>query len=261
MIKTLTFFFFLLKTSIRASISIRGAFIFESILMILNHLIFFSIWWIFFQQFDDIAGWKIEEITTLMAVGIGAYGLMQISCGGIKQLSSVIINGDLDPFMTQPKNLLVHFIASKSLAKGWGNLMSASVLVFLGKLTSPSSLLIVALGIVCGCLVFTSAGIIMHSLSFWLGHIESLSHRYCESLFLFALYPTNIYSDFMQIVMFTLVPAGVIGYLPVELIRNFSWFKIFLTLGTTLIFCLLSFLIFYLGLKRYESGNKFGFRL
>ncbi len=259
--KTLSFFFSLLRTSIRGSISQRGAFLLESVLMIANNLIFLMMWWIFFRQFKDIDGWTLTDMIALNAIGMGAYGLMQICFGGVKQLARVILNGDLDPFMTQPKNLLLHLTGSKSFSKGWGSLMTTLILIFLGKFFTLSAITLIVISMICGCLVFTGFGIIVHSLVFWLGPIESVAKRYCDSLFLFALYPSHIYSGMLQVVMFTLIPAGIITYLPVELLRNFTWLKLTLLIGSSFAFLALAFFIFHLGLKRYESGNQFGMRL
>lgn len=259
--KTLTFFLALLRTSIRASISIRGAFLLEAGLMIANNLVFLLMWWIFFRQFKEIAGWTLTDMIALNAIGMGAYGLMHICFGGVKHLSRIILNGDLDPFMTQPKNLLIHLIGSKSLSKGWGHLMTSVILIFLGKLTTPFALAVILISMISGCLVFTSIGVIAHSLVFWLGSVESVSRKYCDSLFLFALYPTNIYSGLLQLVMFTIIPAGIIGYMPVELLRHFSISDLVILLSSSLFFFLLAFVIFHLGLKKYESGNQFGIRL
>ncbi|MEI8364826.1 MAG: ABC-2 family transporter protein [Parachlamydiaceae bacterium] len=245
----------------KASISKRGAFLIESALMIANNLIFFSIWWIFFRQFNDVAGWNFNDMIILMAVGTGGYGLMQICFGGVRNLSKIILSGDLDPFMTQPKNLLLHIAGSKSLSKGWGHLMTSVTLIVLGGITTPHTILLILIGILSGCLVFTSINVIAHSLPFWMGSVEGLSKKYCDSLFLFALYPTNIYSGILQVVMFTLIPAGVISYLPVELIRHFSWSRLLLLMGSSLCFLAISFIVFYSGLKKYESGNRFGTRL
>lgn len=257
--KTLEFFISLLRTSIRASISLRGAFLLESALMIANNLIFLLMWWIFFRQFKEISGWTMTDMIALNAIGMGGYGLMQICFGGVKQISRVILNGDLDPFMTQPKNLLIHLIGSKSLSKGWGHLMTTVILVILGNLFSSIPLILI--GMICSCLVFTAVGIIAHSLVFWFGSIEKVAKNYCDSLFLFALYPTNIYSGVLQLVMFTLIPAGIIGYMPVELLRSFSWFKLVTLLGSSVGFFCLAFVVFHFGLKKYESGNQFGMRL
>jgi len=260
-LKTFRFFLSLLHTSIRASISIRGAFLLESVLMVANNLIFLLMWWIFFKQFKQISGWTMTDMIALNAIGMGGYGLMQICFGGVKQISRVILNGDLDPFMTQPKNLLIHLTGSKSFSKGWGHLMTTIILVILGQFFTVSSIFLILLGMICSCLVFTSIGIIAHSLVFWFGSIEKVSKNYCDSLFLFALYPTNIYSGVLQLVMFTLIPAGIIGYMPVELLRSFSWLKLIALVGSALGFFSLSFIVFYRGLKRYESGNQFGMRL
>lgn len=259
--KGLIFFWQLIATSVKASLSVRGAFLTQSALIIANNIIFFTMWWIFFRQFNDIAGWHLKEMASLMAIGIGAYGLMQVCFGGVRQLSRKILSGDLDPLMTQPKNLLIHLISSRSLVRGWGHLLTTLLLIVWGGLFNLSTLILVVISVISGSLVFASIGIMAHSLAFWWGPIESLSQKYFDSLFLFALYPTNIYSGFLKFLMFTLIPAGIIGYLPVELIRNFSWPQLVLLVSSSLAFWGLAFFVFYIGLKRYESGNQFGVRL
>lgn len=260
MIKTLSFYLFLLKTSIRASLSRREAFLIEAALITINNLIFFSIWWIFFRQFQDIGGWKMIDMVALMAIGTGAYGLAEICFGGVKSLSNMIISGDLDPFLTQPKNALFHIAGSRSLAKGWGHLLTTLLLVTFSHMATWSNILLILICLISGCLVFTAMRIIAHSLPFWFGSVESLSRKYCDALFLFALYPTNIYSGLLQLVMFTVIPAGIIGYLPVEILRNFSWTNLFLLLISSISLFGLAFFVFYRGLKKYESGNQFGVR-
>ncbi len=259
--KTLIFFLALLKTSIRSSISVRGAFLIECVLMLGNNLIFILMWWLFFRQFKTIGGWTFNDMIALNAIGMGAYGLMQITAGGIKNLSRMILSGDLDPFMTQPKNILLQIASSKSYSKGWGYLITTTFLMFMGGLTTLKAVSLIVLCMVCGSLVFTSMGIIAHSLAFWIGPIESVSKKYCDSLFLFALYPTNIYSGVLEMMMFTVIPAGFIGYLPVELLKQFSFLNLALLIFGTASFLALSVFIFNLGLRRYESGNQFGFRL
>lgn len=260
MYKTLSFYVHLLQTSLKASATIRWNFLFEIFLMLLNNLIFFSMWWIFFMQFNDIAGWKLRDMSILMVIATGAHGLRQIFFGGVKLIARNITTGGLDPFMTQPKNVLLHIIGSKSLPKGWGHLCTSVTLIFLAGLTDFYTLGMITLGVLCGCIVFVSMSIISYSLVFWLGPIESLAQKYCDSLFLFALYPSNIYSDILRFMMFTVLPAGLISYLPVELVRQFSWLNFFALIGGVFSLLALAFLVFYAGLKRYESGNQISLR-
>lgn len=255
---TLNFFCHLVLTSMKASLSMRGAFLLESLLMLANNLIFFFIWWIFFRQFDDISGWQFNDMAVLMAVAIGGYGLMQLFFGGVRELAYDIVNGNLDPLLTQPKNVMLQIAGSRSLRRGWGHLATTATLVAFNGLTSLLTLCLVLLCMVTSCVVYTSFAFIVHSLAFWAGPLDTLSRKYCDALFLFALYPTNIYSGFLQLMMFTLIPAGIIGYLPVELVRQFTWLKLVVMIFSTLIFLLLSILVFRQGLKRYTSGNQFG---
>lgn len=257
--KSIRFFFSLLHTSIRASISLRGAFIFESILMIVNNLIFLVMWWIFFRQFKDVAGWTMRDLIALNAIGLGSLGLMKVCFGGTRNLGKIILNGDLDLFMIQPKNPILHLAGSQSQSKGWGHLMTSVVLVFLGNLLPFLPLILIS--ILSGGLIFTSISIIAHSMVFWLGPVEAVSKKYVDSLYLFVIYPPNVYSGILQIIMFTLLPAGIIGFLPVTLIQHFSWPGLLILLLSSATFLALAFTIFHLGLKRYESGNQFGMRL
>src|SRR3990167_8359040 len=180
--------------------------------MIGNNLIFFSMLWLFFRQFETIGGWRINDMAASMAMLSGAYGISNVCFGGVKNLGLIILNGDLDPFMTQPKNLLLHLAGSKSRSKGWGHLITAVILLILGGFKA-SSLPLVLMLIVSGA------------------------------------------------VMFTLIPAGLIGYVPVELLRAFSWYKFAILMSCSLGFLGVACLVFHLGLKKYESGNKFGMRL
>ena len=260
MAANMSFYFHLLATSIRASMSLRAAFLMQAGLMVVNNIVMCCMWWLFFLEFRTVSGWQVQDMMALIAIGAGSYGLLQICFGGTRDLAKIIINGDLDPFITQPKNILLHIAGSKSAAKGWGHVMTTVILVLFGGHTNIATLGIIALSLVTGCLVFTSIRVIAHSFTFWLGPVEAISERYAESLFLFALYPTNIYSGLLQIVMFTVIPAGVISYLPVELIRGFSWEKLAALILATSCFVALAFFVFYRGLRRYESGNQFGVR-
>jgi ABC-2 type transport system permease protein len=250
------FFFSLFATSLRASLSLKLAFFIELVLNIGNNLIFFLMWWIFFDKFNSVGGWNFDDVLVMMAIVRGGYGLARICFGGSKVLAEKIITGGLDPYMTQPKNLLLHLLGSESQSKGWGHILSAVILFFLADVHLVQ-LPMILIGVLCGGLLFTSVATIAHSLCFWFGNVGEVSKKYTDSIFLFVHYPVNIYSGLMQVFMFTILPAGLIGYLPVELVKRFSWSMLFALVGATGVFVALAFLVFYRGLRRYESGNLF----
>lgn len=257
---TADFYLCLIKTSIRASIAKRGAFLIELALMVANNFIFLALWGIFFRQFENVRGWTFNDMQALMAIGTGGYGLMLIGFGGVKQLSRIIVNGDLDPFLTQPKNVLLHIAGSTSLSKGWGQLMTSVMLGSVLLYQHPWFAPLFFICVICACATFTAVNLIAHCAAFWIDAIENVSKRYCDALFLFALYPGHIYSGLLQMVMFTLIPAGIISFLPIELLRNFSWTYLIALVGGAALAVFASYFIFKQGLSRYESGNRFGVR-
>jgi ABC-2 type transport system permease protein len=57
------------------------------------------------------------------------------------------------------------------------------------------------------------------------------------------------------VLLFTLLPAGFLSYIPVQLLRQFdpAWFAAELAVVIGALF--VSIAVFYRGLRRYESGN------
>lgn len=213
-------------------------------------------WGLFFFKFRDVRGWQFKELSLLMAIGSGGYGLMQIAMGGLKDLSRIILDGDLDLFLTKPQPVLLHVAGSKSFAKGWGQLLTTLILIIFSGPFTIMEYFIILFSIITSCMIFSSIQIIAASFVFWLGPVESVVQRYSDSLFLFALYPSHIYSGWLQVVMFTIIPAGIIGYLPIDLITHFSWSKFAILFFSAALFLTVAFSIFYCGIKKYTSSNS-----
>src|SRR5688500_9897809 len=121
---SLTFLGSLLRTSLRASVALRGAFVAQVALMALNNLFFFSTWWILFERFGDVRGWRMPDMLALYGVSATGFGVAAALCGGMFELSRLIAEGELDALLTQPKSVLLRAIASRSRASGWGDVLS-----------------------------------------------------------------------------------------------------------------------------------------
>ena len=98
--------------------------------------------------------------------------------------------------------------------------------------------------------------IIIHSLTFWLGDAGPLSQLLMNALLTFALYPISLFDGPAKFILFTIVPAALMGSVPASLIRGLAWGQNFggLFLGAVSLLAL-ALLIFYRGLRRYESGS------
>ena len=78
------------------------------------------------------------------------------------------------------------------------------------------------------------------------------------ALTMFSTYPMNIFNGVVRILLFTIVPAGFISFVPLQLLQHFSWPLFCAMIGFTLLFVSIAVGMFNLGLRRYESGNLLG---
>ncbi len=259
-VRTLRFALGLTATNLKASFALRGAFWLQALAMLLNNVFFFSIWWIFFHRFEEIRGWRLDDMAALFGVVAGGFGIAVLLFGGVRDLARVIVEGDLDSLLTQPKSPLLQALGSKTVASGWGDLATGALFLWIsGKLTLATlPLAVLAVG-VSGA-VFTATGVLVHSLAFWLGRIDSLARQLWEFTLTFSLYPRTLFEGALKLLLFTLIPAGFIGYLPVELLQEFRWTGLAATLGGAVLYVGLALFVFERGLRRYESGNRFGIR-
>lgn len=248
----------LLLTSLRASVALRGAFLLQVGLMALNNLFFFTTWWILFQRFEDVRGWRMPDMLALYGVSASGFGIAAVSCGGMYELSRAIVEGDLDGLLTQPKSILFRAVASRSRASGWGDLLSGLLLLLLsgyvGFRSAPAALLAVALA----ATMFVACAIVMHSMAFWLGQVDSLARSAFEFTIGFSLYPPSLFGTGLRVVLFTLLPAGLVSYLPVELVRDFAWQRAGVAVALVAAYTVFALWLFGRGLRRYESGSRFG---
>ena len=71
----------------------------------------------------------------------------------------------------------------------------------------------------------------------------------------FATYPDGIFKGIAKILLFTVIPVGLSTYIPIRVLTEFNIYLTLLVLATTILLILISFLVFYRGLKRYSSSN------
>ncbi len=251
----------LVATNLQATFALRGAFWLQAAFMAANNVIFFTMWWIFFDRYEEIGGWRLADMTALYGIVALAFGLAVVLFGGASDLARKIAEGDLDPFLTQPKDPLLHAAASRSYASGWGDVASGIALIALSGYLTPASIPMAVVGALCGMVVFTAVAVLAQSSAFWLGPTQEWAQQAWEFLVTFSVYPQTIYGTFVRVLLFTVIPAGFVGFLPATLLRAPSAWALGATVAGAALFAALAVLVFRRGLRRYASGNRFGARI
>lgn len=258
MAATLRFLGALLATNLKASVALRGAFWLRAGFMCANNFIFLVVWWVFFERFGEVRGWRMADTAAVYGIGAGAFGLSLVLGAGVQELARLVYQGGLDAYLTQPKNVLLSAVGARSEPSGWGDLATAVILFSLSGYVSPASIPVCVTIVLSGCVVFLSTAVLMHSLAFWLGDTQSLSRQAWHFIIIFSLYPKTIFVGWLKVVLFTVIPAGFITFLPVDLLREFRWSTLATVLGGAAAYAAVATWVFHRGLRHYASGNRFG---
>ena len=246
--------------NLRSGLALRGAFWLQAAFMVLNNVGFFAIWWLLFERFPEIGGWRLHDVLTLFGVVASGYGSSVVFAGGFRDLARSISDGELDSSLVQPKPVLLHVLASRSVVSGWGDLATGLIMLGIAGALAPTALGPTLLAVMASACVFTASGVIVQSLAFWLSGMEAFARQISEFTLTFSLYPRPLFSAEVGILLYTIVPAGFVGFLPAELVRAPSFALAVTALAASTGWTLLALHVFARGLRRYESGNRIGAR-
>jgi ABC-2 type transport system permease protein len=254
------FFVALFSTNLRASFALRAAFWMQAGFMALNNILFFTIWWVLFDRFEEIRGWRVEDMAALYGIAAAGYGVAAVLAGGLRDLARKIDDGDLDAILTQPKSVLVLAVGSRTRPDGWGDIASGIGLLALsgtmGFTTWPLGVLAIALAAV----MFVASGVVLHSTAFFLRRMGTLATQVQDFLLTFCVYPPTLFSGPLKVFLFTVLPAGLISYLPVEIVRTADPATIATAIAGTTTYAACAWWLFHRGLRSYCSGNRFSVR-
>jgi len=244
-----------IAANLQGALEYRLSFVSQVMAMLINDVVWLIFWLAYFSTFPLVAGWGRTEIITLWAVLATSYGLADTLFGGTFRLAGMITRGELDVFLALPKPALLHMLVSRMNLTAPGDMLFG-VIVY-GFLVRPGlgNAALFGLFTLTGAVIFVSFGVLTQSLAFWLGSAEGLGQQFVQALITFSTYPTVIFRGAVKAMLFTVIPAGFVGYVPVQLLRAFSW-PMFggLALFVTGI-AIAAVVVFHRGLRRYESGN------
>jgi len=253
--KEIPFLLAVWKANLQSVMEYRGAFILQMLGMIVNDGIYFLIWVIFFDRFQNVRGWQLGDMFVTFGIVTSSFGLVSILFGNAFNLGDVITKGRLDYYLSLPRPVLLHALASRSIASGFGDFTYGFLSYAFSGHYTWDGLGRFILGIIAGASVFTAFLILIQSLAFWIGSTSYLSAVALNAMITFAIYPITLFDNAAKLLLFTLIPAALIGAVPAEFVRGFTWITLGkLTLGA-FASLFLAVGIFQLGLRRYESGS------
>lgn len=244
------------RTNLRAATRQRMMFVTFAVLMFVQNFIMFGIWLVFFGNFSSIGGWQVSDIAVLFGAGAFGFGFVFFLFGGTLSVARVVAEGALDPYLGRPKGPLLALMMSDSRPTGIGDMATAIVLWLTLGGYSLSELPILLLIGVCVGVIFLAVALLLQSAVFFAGSMRRLAEQLMEIFILLSLNPQVGFAPLFKLAMFTIIPAGFIALLPVEIMRGYGAPGLLGMVGAAAGYMSLAVFVFYAGMRRYRSANS-----
>ena len=98
--------------------------------------------------------------------------------------------------------------------------------------------------------------VIIGSLAFYLDQSQDIAGYLFNAIISFSLYPIDIFPRLVRFLLYSLIPAAMVGTLPARLLSTFRWTDLGIFVGFTALILFVARRLFMRGLRRYESGNR-----
>ena len=133
--------FLSLKYNIMREMTNKVTFVSNVLFMILNNSSFIIQWVVLFSLKQEIGGYTMKEIILLWGMASGTFGISRIVFSRAFELSELIIEGKLDTFLVQPKNVFLSAITSETKISAIGDLIYGYICLFVYGVTIKNFIL------------------------------------------------------------------------------------------------------------------------
>lgn len=251
-----------MKCNFLSVIEYKQSFFIQCLFMFINNGFFLIFWNVIFNASEgNINGITMNDILYIWSLPTAAYGIAFFFFGGIKDLGKHILEGGLDTFLVQPKNVLINVMFSRMDFSACGDLLYGLVLgLFATEFNMERYILMILLAIV-GAIFYICTEAIIRLLTVFVGDTDNISQVYIVTLLVtFSTYPEAIYGKFVKLLIYTVVPAAYVAFVPIKFVITLDFKFLTLLLGAAAIYIFATAMLSRLALKKYESGNSMALR-
>ena len=215
-----------------------------------------------FRQIPDIYGWSFEEIIFIYGFAQIPRGLDHLLTDNIWMIAwRMVLTGDFDRYMLRPMNVFFQVISEKLQPDAVGELLIGIVLIIRAvtngvvQLNLQNVCLFFA-SVIAGAVIYTSVKLFFASFSFWMkqsGPVLQMAYEMAD----FSKYPTEIYNKIIRFIITWILPFAFVAYLPARFfLRGGSVWVIAAECGISVVFWVIAYGTFQLGIRAYESAGN-----
>lgn len=219
------------------------------------------------KEFGDIAGWGYGQLAFLYGLAIISHALSMIFFVRGWFMGYFVIEGDFDRYMLRPMNVLYQFFFTEFNLIGITDLIPGICVFVYGCIQvefvfNIRNILTLVAILVGATFIRGGVYLIIGSTTFWTKSITDFG-AYTQELFdKTTMYPLSMYPESVQFILTFLIPIGWVSFYPAAELMGISGdifmpgYAPFITLVAGALVFAVAAVVFYSGLKRYESAGN-----
>ena len=251
------YFFSAIKVGIKSAMAYKASFIIQALFMMINNLFFLVFWGVVFSKTGSDTSISFNNVLFLWGFSAASYGIAYFFFGGMQKINEYIINGTMDSFLLQPKNVLLNVLTSKCVFSAFGDLLYGIIIALVAVKGDIGRFIFFLVISITGSVFFISTEIILRSLTVWLGDTKTIAGRYIDMLLItFSTYPENIFRTGIKVMLYTVVPVAYLAYIPSKIMVGFNLYLLIAIVVAELVYSTVAYKVFNKAIKNYESGNS-----
>lgn len=251
-----------IKKNFQNAKELKSSFITSIIGMCINNIAFIIMWYYFGVMVGNLNGWEPFDIFGLYGFHGIAYSLVCVFLYGLFNLPRYISSGNLDKFLLTPKNTLLKIITSDISVSAIGDLIFGIICFVIYAIVSKFTFIQIMFSMllmILSAIIFFSFSLLCMSISFYLMDGSNVSEGFYGMFLSASMYHGGAFTGILKIIFTFVVPSLLVGAIPAQLVKNFSWVGVGFIITIALAWFAFSVIFFYKSLKKYESNNFFGF--
>jgi ABC-2 type transport system permease protein len=255
----------LISASIRSKMQYKldfiGATLIQATMSMYDFLFVAAILW----RFRFIHGWSIYEVGLLYAISTIGWGVYRVFCNELETFEIYIVSGAYDSVLIRPwPALLVLLSRNLDLSRVTWVIQGLAVgaicvppLMRSGALTW-FGLAQVLLACLWSTLICAAVGLATAAAAFWIVRIEELQVFTQNAPRTAALYPLEIYPQWLRTALLTVIPFAVGNYLPVVYIlgKGGTWMNLIWPAAASAASLYAANALWHAGEARYHSTGS-----
>lgn len=174
---------------------------------------------VLFSRLTSLGGWSLWDVAFLYGASYLPFKFADVFVGKVERLGEWIRTGQMDSLLVRPLGTLGQTLTSDADLKQVGGVAQGAAvfvlaLAHVNVTWTPARLLMLAVMLVSGFVIFSSVWIATNSAAFWLVNVREATNAFTYGGNFLTQYPLDIFGAWFRRLFAFVIPVAFVNYFP-----------------------------------------------